>query len=92
MTDIIELNLKDIIDEIRTNLKQAKWDKAKTQKYLLVTYGKDGLLKLNDEQLLEFARYTSQIKDNKVGAIKKLSLRKLQLSNRIKNGRIIQTK
>ena len=59
--ETIEVNLNSIIADIRYQLKRSGWSKDDVQKYLILTYFKDGLLKLNDIELLGFQAYCHEL-------------------------------
>lgn len=83
MSKKVELNLKDIISEIKTNLKRAGWKKSVIKKYLIFEYHKDGILKLTDEELLEFLEFCKKLADEKPKYFKSLEFCKLP-PNKIK--------
>jgi hypothetical protein len=57
VTETIEISFNDIIADIRYHLKRANWGKKEVQQHLVLTYFKEGLLKLNDIELLSFQAY-----------------------------------
>lgn len=77
MSKVIELELKDIIYEIRINLKRAGWRKSDAKNYIILQYHKDGILKLTDDELLEFLEFCKGLPDEKPKHFKYLKFRKL---------------
>lgn len=80
MSEKVELDIKDIISEIRINLKRAGWKKSVVKKYLIFEYHKDGILKLSDEELLEFLEFCKKLPDEKPKYFKGIEFRKLPSS------------
>ena len=81
INETIEVSLDSIIADIRYQLKRCGWDKEKTQKYLILTYFKDGLLKLNDIELLGFQAYCHELPTLKMFETKRLCLKSLEIQS-----------
>jgi hypothetical protein len=55
--NVVIIGLREILTEIRTQLKRLNWTKEDARRYLTITYGNSSLLSLSDEQLLEFVEF-----------------------------------
>lgn len=82
MNEAIELDINDICREIKRNLKRAGWGKEQTEKYLLFKYLSNKILKLSDDELIEFMNYTATLPNFSLFKIKPLKLRVLPESTK----------
>lgn len=80
MSQNIELNIKDILWEVKLNLKRAGWKKDKIQEHLIFEYHKDRVLKLTDDEMLEFLEFCKKLPDEKPKYFKGIEFRKLPSS------------
>ena len=82
MTEATELSLNEIIGEIRTQVKRIKWTKEQVRDYLIKEYDKNGLFKLTDKELIEFATYISGLPTPSLIRIRKVKVRSIPKSTK----------
>jgi hypothetical protein len=63
-TGTVIISHKEILAEIRTQLKRINWAKDDAKRYLAITYGTSSVLALSDEQLLSFVEYIAGLPAN----------------------------
>lgn len=68
--DVTEIDIKEILDEIKTQAKRLQWVKEDIQTHLLVTYHKLTLLSLSDSQILEFLEYLAGLPNGTLPPLK----------------------
>jgi hypothetical protein len=62
--DAVIISQKEILAEIRSQLKRINWTKNDAKRYLVITYGTSSILVLSDNQLLEFVEYIAGLPVN----------------------------
>ncbi|MGL6339267.1 MAG: hypothetical protein ACRC80_09015 [Waterburya sp.] len=68
--DVIAIDLKDILSEIKTQVARLNWQKEDIQKYLVINYHKLTVLSLSDSEILEFVEYLAGLPNGTLPPLK----------------------
>lgn len=77
MSEVNTVDINEIIFDIRLNLKRARLSREEIENYLIFNYFKSNILKLTDNELLQFQKYCQSLPTYSALKIKKLKLKPL---------------
>lgn len=74
-----EIQYSSIVEDIKSNVRRARFSRKEIENYLIFNYFKGGISKLSDKELLEFQAYCQSLPSHT-----RLKIEPLNLTNRLK--------